>query len=50
MGRPDGKIKASLVSTFRLGLMTTVLPVSVCGFGFAFTERTVRVFGFFAIV
>ena len=32
IGRPDGKIKASLVSTFRLGLITTALTVSVLRF------------------
>ena len=33
MGRPEGKSKASLVSTFRLDLMTTALALSLSPFG-----------------
>jgi hypothetical protein len=40
IGRPDGNIKASLVSTFRLGLITTALTVSVLRFGFGTTALT----------
>src|SRR5688572_14131030 len=63
IGRPDGNSKASLVSTFRLGLMTTALTVSVFSFafvptplreyvlrlGFAVAPRIVSVFSLFAI-
>jgi hypothetical protein len=58
IGRPDGKIRASLVSTFRLGLMTTGFPVSVLRFGapalplaaLRFGVVMFRLFGFRAIV
>src|SRR5688572_24007765 len=37
MGRPEGKSKASLVSTFRLDLITTALAVSISRFGLGTT-------------
>ncbi|HWN06759.1 MAG TPA: hypothetical protein VNO53_06305, partial [Steroidobacteraceae bacterium] len=40
IGRPDGNIRASLVSTVRLGLMTTALTESVLGVGFGTAALT----------
>ena len=40
MGRPEGKSKASLVSTFRLDLIATFSTVSVSRFGLGTTDST----------